>query len=266
VIPTFNQKPSYLKAAVHSALAQTVPVEVIVVDDGTTDYALAVTDDTRPVAPSNDKTVWLPSGVKLIRQEQNKGIAHALNAGIKAMSTNWFCWLSSDDLIDPRKVEVQQAALIQANAQAGFHIYQILNADGLPLNGMIRPEWKSLREQQIMLTRQCSINGSTVMIHRAVFDECGLFDPEYQYGQDWEMWNRIGQKFFWYLVDELLGTRRVGDNLTEQIEQEPATGARRLRRDRENALIQATFSRKIAQNFDFPVGASPVEQSVPISP
>jgi glycosyltransferase involved in cell wall biosynthesis len=84
VIPTYNQRPQYLAEAVNSALGQTVPnVEVIVVDDGS---------DEPPFADRDLK----PENLQIIRHETNRGIAAALNTGIRASSAPWVCWLSSD--------------------------------------------------------------------------------------------------------------------------------------------------------------------------
>lgn len=247
VIPTYNQTPTFLKAAVFSALAQTVPVEVIVVDDGTDKYCLRGppaegTHDGGCHEHEGRPTVRLPHGAKLVAHERNKGIADALNTGIRAMTTDWFCWLSSDDLFDPRKVEMQLGELARSGHKAGFHRYNALyqgRGDKLAQYALA-PEWRTMEEQQRMLAEHCVINGSTVMLHRSVFDAVGLFDPEYLYGQDWQMWRRVAQKFFWWRTDEFLGVRREGGgNLTAEIAAEEADSARRQRRDEEDRRIRA---------------------------
>lgn len=255
IIPTYNQDPKLLKAAVYSALGQTVPVEVIVVDDGTTDYeivaggaqkhteAAAVTRDT-PIPLPLKPTVSLPRGVKLLHHKENCGISAALNAGIEAMTTEWFCWLSSDDLLDPRKVEIQLGAVRTAGAKCSFTRYgAIRSGAGDTYQRFAQlPGWRTLIEQKRILAEGCAINGSTVMIHKSVFAELGRFDPEFRYGQDWEMWCRIGQKYPWLQVDEVLGTRRENGNLTQLIAREDATGERRKRRDQEDELIRMRYA------------------------
>jgi len=51
-----------------------------------------------------------------------------------------------------------------------------------------------------------------------VFDDVGLFDTSFRYGQDWEMWARVGRKYRWLALEEILGSRRRSEfNLTAQI-------------------------------------------------
>lgn len=247
IIPAYNQKPKYLKSAIQSASHQTVPVEVIVVDDGS---------DT-PIPFEG----W-PENVRVLRHvkdpiggatvatavknnhlpSQNRGISAALNTGIKDMKTDWFCWLSSDDILDPRKVQLQLAQLKQADGKLGFHRFQVID----PLDpGFARVadliSWTSMDQQQKVLAQVCAINGSTVMIHKSVFENIGLFDTEFKYGQDYEFWCRAAQRYFWYPLDEILGTRRERGNLTEQIETSAKDDPRRLQRDAEDSAIRARY-------------------------
>lgn len=81
VIPTFNDDPGHLREAVASALGQTVPVEVVVVDDG------------------SDQPVTVDR-VRVIRQD-NAGVAAARNHGIRATSGEIIICLDADDALSP---------------------------------------------------------------------------------------------------------------------------------------------------------------------
>jgi len=224
VIPTYNQDPKLLAAAIYSAAKQTVPVEVVVVDDGS----------TTPVST----TGW-PANVRVIRQD-NKGVSGALNTGIRAITTDWFCWLSSDDMISPRKIELQLSVLQQSRSKASFHSYQTVDADEAGWSRFATViEWKTIKEQMSWLAQACVINGSTVMLHKSVVDDVGLFDESMRYGQDWEYWCRVGEKYFWYPITEILGTRREGRNLTAAIEKD---SAKQLARDTEDEQIKSKFA------------------------
>ncbi|MDZ4754980.1 MAG: glycosyltransferase [Phycisphaerae bacterium] len=97
VIPAFNAAP-WIREAIDSALAQTmVPLEVIVVDDGSTDETatLLATYGTR---------------IRIVTQT-NKGVAAARNAGIDAFCGDWIAFLDADDVWDRRKLELQLQAL-----------------------------------------------------------------------------------------------------------------------------------------------------------
>lgn len=211
IIPTYNQDPAKLQRAVYSALAQTVPCEVIVVDDG-----------------SDDRVRF--SGA--IRHDTNRGISAAVNTGIKAMSTDWFCWLSSDDTFAPEKVEVQRHFLASKASLASYHAFRV---DGA---GKCFQPWGTMHQQKRILRAGCAINGSTVMIHKDVFADVGLFDEAYRFGQDWEMWCRIGWKYRWHGLDQILGDRYTGGNLTGRIHGNPDLTAIR---DAENERVRATY-------------------------
>src|SRR5688572_21280324 len=216
IIPSYNQDMKLLGEAVTSALRQTVPTEVIVVDDGS-DEGFAYLAPTR-----------------VIRHEENRGIAAALNAGIRSMRTDWFCWLSSDDLITPDKVQRQLEAIQASDCKASMHPYEVVDLDGRRLGYSQPPPrfmadmqksskplewwtWPSIVEQRQDFARNCWVNGSTCMIHRSVIEDVGMVDESYLYGQDWEWWVRIGQKYRWVFVNRLLGVRREGGNLTAKI-------------------------------------------------
>ena len=90
VIPCFNQA-RFLGAAIASALAQThTPVEVVVVDDGSTDDTAAV-------------TARFP-GVRYVRQE-NAGLSAARNTGLGKSRGAYLAFLDADDVLLPRAAE-----------------------------------------------------------------------------------------------------------------------------------------------------------------
>lgn len=90
IIPLYNQKDFFVEA-IESALAQTVPVEIIVVNDGSTDGSRFVIDDYE-------------DRVKIIHQV-NKGLSSARNTGIMNATTEFVLMLDSDDKLLPTAVE-----------------------------------------------------------------------------------------------------------------------------------------------------------------
>lgn len=222
IIPTYNQRPAWLRAAIASALQQTVPVEVIVVDDGS----------TPPVVPSdleeNPAPFGGPDNLRLIRLPENRGCFAALNAGIEEMRTDWFAFLSSDDLFHPKKIEKQLRMARALNARATFHGYELLG------QGVFVPPagWRSMEEQRKVLSVACAFNILTALVHTSVFDEVGVFDSTFQITADWEFMNRVGQKIFWHPLMEALATRREStENFSTRYANDPQKRAQWLEED-----------------------------------
>ncbi|HYH08080.1 MAG TPA: glycosyltransferase family A protein [Thermoanaerobaculia bacterium] len=100
IIPVFN-RPAMLREAVGSVLAQTYrPIEIIIVDDGSTDETPAVADALAREHPE----------VRVIHQT-NRGVGPARDAGRRAARGEFIQHLDSDDLLYPRKFELQVAGL-----------------------------------------------------------------------------------------------------------------------------------------------------------
>src|SRR5687768_2851389 len=124
VVVTNYNYGRFLTAALDSVLAQTyVPIEVIVVDDGST-------DDSRSILERYS--------VKAIYQD-NAGQAAALNAGVAAATGDIICLLDADDVWLPRKVERVVTALLDApHVQWLRHPLEVVDAD-LMQTGLVVP-------------------------------------------------------------------------------------------------------------------------------
>jgi glycosyltransferase involved in cell wall biosynthesis len=108
IIPVFNRAPM-LREAVDSVLAQTYrPIEILIVDDGSTDDTGAVAD---ALAAEH------PDAIRVIHQ-RNAGVGPAREAGRLAARGEFIQHLDSDDLLFPRKFEMQVTGL-QAHPECG---------------------------------------------------------------------------------------------------------------------------------------------------
>lgn len=94
VIPAHNHA-EYLSAAIESCLAQTVPVEIVVVNDGST-------DDTGSILRRYSDCIRAYT-------QANLGVAIARNVGMHAASGEFLMFLDADDTIEPTKIERQLA-------------------------------------------------------------------------------------------------------------------------------------------------------------
>lgn len=189
VIPCFNSGAD-LPETLASIAAQTVgDVEVIVVDDGSTDPAtLALLGD-------------LPEGVRLIRQE-NRGLAAARNAGMAAATGRFLLPLDSDDQIEPVFLERCLAALA-AHPEAAFAFA------GLKLIG----EKRGVLPKSYNFFAQLVLNQLPycLLMRRATWEASGGYDETMRMGyEDWEFNIRLGTKgLFGVAVPEPLFVYRV---------------------------------------------------------
>lgn len=206
IIPVYNQRESYLRAAIASAITQSVAVEVVVVDDGSDvsiEPIIADVATTSVVEPDDEGNF---STITMIHQE-NGGVASALNAGINVATGEYIQWLSSDDLFRRDKTEKQVNLLRRADSPICYCGYE----EGVPqaATTWAAAQYPNRETFYHLLSRHCFVNACTVMWHKNVFDEVGLFDPEYRHAQDLEMLLRCAERWNFQAINEPLVRRRV---------------------------------------------------------
>jgi glycosyltransferase involved in cell wall biosynthesis len=115
IIPTYN-RAKFLPGAIQSVLNQTFSnVEIIVVDDGSTD------DTRQELEPFRKKIHYLAT--------KNKGASHARNIGMKAASGKYIAFLDSDDLYLPYKLELE-VSFMESHPEAGLVFTEFSATDG----------------------------------------------------------------------------------------------------------------------------------------
>lgn len=102
-IPAFNARKT-LERAIDSALSQTIklPVEVIIVDDGSTDTTANIARSYEMMFPDNVRLIRVPNG----------GVAAARNIIVENASHDHLTWLDADDYYEPHKLELQYGELL----------------------------------------------------------------------------------------------------------------------------------------------------------
>lgn len=181
VIPVYNGA-NYLRAAIESALSQTYPhVEVIVVNDGSTDGGA-----TRAVAAG------FGDRIRCI-DKANGGVATALNAGIEAMRGELFSWLSHDDLYQPWKVDRQVQTWLRFGSRCVvIGDFETMDETGCTL-GVISAGGRNLVARPLDAVFCGLINGCTLLVPRDLFRESGLFEPGLPTTQDYHLWYRLAR-------------------------------------------------------------------------
>ena len=204
VIPSFD-RATVLPRALDSVMAQTLsPAEVIVVDDGSTDDTAKLVQRRFP-------------GVRLLRQE-NRGVSAARNRGIEASEGEWIALLDSDDEWRPEKLQRQLAALGDCPEIRVCHTDEIWIRRGRRVNPrqVHAKHGGWIFEHCLPL---CSMSPSSIVIHRRVFEDVGLFDEELPACEDYDLWLRICSRLPVLYVDEPLVVKYGGheDQLSSRI-------------------------------------------------
>lgn len=207
IIPTYNYG-RFIREAIESALGQTAaPLEVIVVDDGSTDETAEV------VAEFGDR-------VRYIRQE-NAGVGAARNRGVEESTGEFVAFLDADDYWAPTKLEKQLAKFTEDPGVGLVHcgMREFDSETGATidthLDGLEGSVWREL-----LLWEGPTIigPGGTIMVSQQALDEVGGFDTRLKNGEDWEFCVRVARRFKVGFVPELLvDYRSHGTNATNNI-------------------------------------------------
>ena len=209
VIPCYNAE-KYLDEAITSALDQTwQDIEVIVVNDGSTDNSLEI----------------MKSYEITYVDKKNGGIASALNSGIKHSTGDWVHWLSADDKLYDIAIELMFEE-IQKHQNPENNIYythyDIIDKDGNLIKPFIEPITRTLKTQnerfQELLTNYYG-NGSCSMIHKSVFEK-RKYDESIPYYEDYDFWlNCMKNKMDMVLIPYItMQYRRHPEQMTKKVD------------------------------------------------
>lgn len=162
IVPVYNGE-RFLRPTLESILEQDYrPLEVIVVDDGSTDRSAEI--------------IRSVDAVHYVHQE-NQGVAQARNAGLGKAQGDHIAFLDQDDMWTPDKLSVQVSQLRQdSQIEAVMSRMQFFLEPGVE-----RPDW--LRDGLLSESRPGYNLGAT-LVRRSVFDRVGVFDPQFTYGSD----------------------------------------------------------------------------------
>ena len=207
IIPTYN-RARYLPRALRSVADQDYrPIEVVIIDDGST-------DETSKLLPSLVEMLTAHGVAVKCLAQSNAGPAAARNMGLAVVQGKFVACLDSDDLWKENFLSTM-VRLLETNPSAGlaFGGYLCIDADdrlfgerptGLPSEpreGVIREPFPSI--MQYMPT-----GTPCILMRRSTLDAAGLFDTQLHIGEDWDMWYRIGKRAdFAYTVEGLSSCR-----------------------------------------------------------
>ena len=214
VIPTYNRSDT-VPRAIDSALEQTIDcLEVIVIDDGSTDETLDVLeqydDDSR---------------VRVFSHEMNRGGSSARNTGISESRGEYVAFLDSDDKFHPEKLQ-RQVACIKSRGEDWVAVYCDFNRVRTGPTAGVRaaiskllPDRESpgmeggseLVAESLLLDGFSTGGASTLLVRRETLVKMDGFDASFDRQQDWEFRNRLVRHGKLAFIDAELLTKFESD-------------------------------------------------------
>ena len=199
VIPTYNHA-AFLPAALKSVQAQTyAPVEIIVVDDFSTDNTEEVV-----AAHASPRTTYIKSA--------NKGIvATSRNVGAKVAKGEYIAFLDADDVWAPSKLALQLPHLADPSVAAVASDLSYSGARRYSQSRRGRGPTGYRDYGNLEIVRDNPIATSSVVMRRHDLERAGGFDesPEFRFIEDWELWLTltVGRRI--RVLDQPLVTYRI---------------------------------------------------------
>ncbi|MES2403285.1 MAG: glycosyltransferase [Pseudomonadota bacterium] len=237
LIPTYNCA-SHIVTAMESVAAQTigsVGVEVIVIDDGSTD------DTSDRVAAFAEKSSLT---LRYVRQT-NAGVAAARNHGLRLARGDIIAFLDADDWWYPAKLERQLPLLVD---DVGFvycdHAY-VDEAGPLPSLEPRRADRYRRGHIELALFRDNFVFVQAACLKRSCIDDIGEFDENLVVGEDYEFFLRLASRYEADFTSEKLWARTVRATSLSNCD--------KVTRDREyhTRLCLSILSRYLLEHPDF---------------
>jgi glycosyltransferase involved in cell wall biosynthesis len=211
VIPAYN-RAGYLPATVESALGQEgAEVEVIVVDDGSTDDTAGVVERRRAAWGERFRYVW----------QENAERCAARNHGLRLARGEFVAFLDSDDLWRPNHVRACLDAL-QRNpaAAAAYADHGLVDADGRVIREHVEsPPLAGDRFKRELCLKRLILFPAEVVVRRSALDAAygessDVFDTETMIGEEWLVWVTLLRGATFERVGEPTVWRRLHPNST----------------------------------------------------
>lgn len=176
IVATRNRWHLLQRALAGARTQGDVPLEIVVVDDGSS-------DETERLGPE------LP-GVRYLRREGG-GAAAARNAGAAVASGRWLAFLDDDDEWLPGKLQRQLSWISGQGADLGTTGWIRVSPEGLEEPGP--PELPMGIQPWGRLLQGNFVNTSTVVMARELFQRAGGFEEGLRSAEDWDLWLRAAR-------------------------------------------------------------------------
>lgn len=177
IIPCYNAEP-YLAMAIESTLSQDCVVQVIVIDDGSTDGSAMVARRYQPA-------------IQLI-STPNRGVANARNAAIPLLEAPYTLLLDADDRLAPNGLKHLMSVMNQRKDRVAFGLFQSWNMEMTrPTSQNVMPHLKP--NAFVFFSGQNFSPPSAYLFPTNAFERVGSFDQEVAGCEDWDFLVRLAR-------------------------------------------------------------------------
>jgi glycosyltransferase involved in cell wall biosynthesis len=178
VIPAKNAQKT-LAETLTSLVSQTFKdFNVIIVDDGSTDQTALIAQTFQEKLP-----------IKIISHPESEGVAKSINDGIMRSDSEFVARLDADDTAHPLRLQ-KQLDFFESNQKTGICGSQmnVFSDDGLTHYVLSHPT--SSASIKTALIQRCVLAHPSLLIRRSVFEIAGLYDVNFDYAEDYDLWCR----------------------------------------------------------------------------
>ena len=172
-VPSLNQG-AYLDICLQSIFAQNLPIEVIVVDGGSSDDSVDI------IHQWESRLTWW-------RSNPDRGQAAAINEAIARGTAPYVCWLNSDDVFLPGGL----LALLKTFAGKATHPAAYGQCWTISPQGKKLAKYLTVPFSPWLLARFCFIAQPATLVRRVTWEAIGGLNEELQMAMDYDLWWRL---------------------------------------------------------------------------
>ncbi|REL30180.1 glycosyltransferase family 2 protein [Thalassotalea euphylliae] len=177
VVPSYNQG-KFLEQCLESIFKINLPIEVFVLDGGSSDNSLDV------IKNYNDKITWW-------RSHKDDGQSAAINEGIARGNAPYVCWLNSDDFFYEGGLEAMYAQLVNHQEKAFAYGKCWLTSE----SGCRLSHYLTLPFSAYLLANYCFICQPGTLISRKAWESIGGLNESLNLAMDYDLWWRLYNQF-----------------------------------------------------------------------
>ncbi len=206
LLPVYNAEP-YLALALESVLRQEYEnLEVIAIDDGSTDRSLEILERFR----RSDRRISVVS-------RENRGLIATLNEGLALATGEFVARMDADDVSYSMRLSRQMALFDEQPrlAMCGTGVDRLIGSR--LLRGKPDPIYRAASLPILSAFFTIFIHSTVVYNRRVIPDDVLVYDPAYPHAEDFDLFRRIAGRFPVAMIDEALVAYRIhGGSVTSK--------------------------------------------------